>query len=84
MKFAYPITHRVQQITPKVSTLPRSIGYETNMGKGAILKHKTLAMATCSNMYGLALPEDGILMSYLPLAHIYEVLLGVFLVRAYV
>lgn len=43
------------------------------VGLGAILRHKTLAMATCSNLYGLELPDDGILMSYLPLAHIYEV-----------
>lgn len=40
---------------------------------GVILRHKALAMAICSNLYGLALPDDGVLMSYLPLAHIYEV-----------
>jgi long-chain acyl-CoA synthetase len=34
-----------------------------------------LALATQSNMYGLQLPDDGTLLSYLPLAHIYEVIL---------
>jgi len=46
---------------------------------GVVLKHKNLALATQSNMYGLELPEDAILLSYLPLAHIYEVLLPTFL-----
>ncbi|KDR81465.1 hypothetical protein GALMADRAFT_239413 [Galerina marginata CBS 339.88] len=44
----------------------------TNNPKGVILKHKALALATHSNMYGLSLPEDACLLSYLPLAHIYE------------
>ena len=46
---------------------------------GVVLKHKHLALATQSNMYGLELPEDAILLSYLPLAHIYEVLSSTFL-----
>ena len=40
---------------------------------GVVLEHKNLALATQSNMYGLELPEEAILLSYLPLAHIYEV-----------
>lgn len=32
-----------------------------------------LALATQSNLYGLELPDDSALLSYLPLAHIYEV-----------
>lgn len=32
-----------------------------------------MAVATQSNLYGLMLPEDGSLLSFLPLAHIYEV-----------
>jgi len=41
---------------------------------GVILKHKNLALATQSNLHGLELPEDAIILSYLPLAHIYEVI----------
>ncbi|KAF9532324.1 hypothetical protein CPB83DRAFT_847650 [Crepidotus variabilis] len=44
----------------------------TNVPKGALLKHKNLALATQNNMYGLELPEHATLLSYLPLAHIYE------------
>ncbi|KAF8654112.1 hypothetical protein AX16_003645 [Volvariella volvacea WC 439] len=44
----------------------------TGNPKGVILKHKNLAMATQSYMYGLSIPEDPVLLSYLPLAHIYE------------
>ncbi|TFK29789.1 long-chain-fatty-acid-CoA ligase [Coprinopsis marcescibilis] len=44
----------------------------TNMPKGVVLLHKTLAVATQANIYGMDLPDDGILLSYLPLAHIYE------------
>lgn len=40
---------------------------------GVILRHKNLALATQSNMFGMSLPEDVTLLSYLPLAHIYEV-----------
>jgi long-chain acyl-CoA synthetase len=46
----------------------------TNNPKGVLLKHKNLALATQSNMYGLQLPDEACLISYLPLAHIYEVL----------
>ena len=48
------------------------------MPKGVILLHKTLATATQSNLYGMDLPDGGILMSYLPLAHIYEVSIFLF------
>ena len=44
----------------------------TNLPKGVVLLHKNLALATYSNLYGLELPDQGILMSYLPLAHIYQ------------
>ncbi|KAF8905973.1 hypothetical protein CPB84DRAFT_1813952 [Gymnopilus junonius] len=44
----------------------------TNNPKGVVLTHKNLAIATQSNMFGLQLPEDASLLSYLPLAHIYE------------
>lgn len=40
---------------------------------GVILRHKNLALATQSNMFGMELPDDVTLLSYLPLAHIYEV-----------
>jgi len=71
---AFGKANLIEPIKPTPDTIA-SICYTsgtTNNPKGAILKHKTLAMATCSNMYGMALPDDGILMSYLPLAHIYE------------
>ena len=38
-----------------------------------LLKHMNLALATQSNLHGLELPDDAIVLSYLPLAHIYEV-----------
>lgn len=41
---------------------------------GVLLLHKNLAVATQSNLYGIELPDDAIMLSYLPLAHIYEVL----------
>ncbi|CAA7267913.1 unnamed protein product [Cyclocybe aegerita] len=44
----------------------------TNNPKGVVLRHKNLAVATHSNMYGLTLPDNACLLSYLPLAHIYE------------
>ncbi|TFK42731.1 hypothetical protein BDQ12DRAFT_676716 [Crucibulum laeve] len=44
----------------------------TNNPKGVLLRHKNLALATQSNLYGMELPDDAILLSYLPLAHIYE------------
>ncbi|KAF8350833.1 long-chain-fatty-acid-CoA ligase [Amanita rubescens] len=41
----------------------------------AVLKHKNLALAVQSNLYGLSLPDNGSMLSYLPLAHIYGRLL---------
>ncbi|KAF5373058.1 hypothetical protein D9758_001668 [Tetrapyrgos nigripes] len=44
----------------------------TSNPKGALLTHEMLALSTQSNLYGLPLPDDAIVLSYLPLAHIYE------------
>ncbi|TFK76601.1 acetyl-CoA synthetase-like protein [Pluteus cervinus] len=44
----------------------------TGNPKGALLRHKNLAMAITSNMHGLSIADDAVLLSYLPLAHIYE------------
>ncbi|KAG6889706.1 hypothetical protein C0992_004335 [Termitomyces sp. T32_za158] len=44
----------------------------TSNPKGAVLTHSNLALATQSNLYGLDLPDAASLLSYLPLAHIYE------------
>ncbi|KAG5638150.1 hypothetical protein H0H81_001535 [Sphagnurus paluster] len=44
----------------------------TNNPKGVVLTHANFALSVHSNLYGLELPEDAIIMSYLPLAHIYE------------
>ncbi|KAF5358282.1 hypothetical protein D9756_001698 [Leucocoprinus leucothites] len=71
---AYGKANLIEPIKPTPDTIA-TICYTsgtTSNPKGVILRHKNLAMATCSNLYGLALPDDGILMSYLPLAHIYE------------
>ncbi|ESK92844.1 long-chain-fatty-acid- ligase [Moniliophthora roreri MCA 2997] len=43
----------------------------TSMPKGALLTHGNMALAVTANMYGLDLPDNGCLISYLPLAHIY-------------
>ncbi|KAK7440178.1 medium-chain fatty acid-CoA ligase faa2 [Stygiomarasmius scandens] len=44
----------------------------TSNPKGVLLTHEMLALATQSNLHGLPLPDDGVILSYLPLAHIYE------------
>ncbi|KAF5315901.1 hypothetical protein D9611_005031 [Ephemerocybe angulata] len=45
----------------------------TNTPKGVVLLHKTLALAAQNGLYGLdSFPDNGTLLSYLPLAHIYE------------
>ncbi|KAF9453282.1 long-chain-fatty-acid-CoA ligase [Macrolepiota fuliginosa MF-IS2] len=71
---AYGKANLIEPIKPTPDTIT-SICYTsgtTGNPKGVVLRHKSLAMATCSNLHGLELPDDGILMSYLPLAHIYE------------
>ncbi|KAF9567606.1 acetyl-CoA synthetase-like protein [Agrocybe pediades] len=60
---------------PAYPELVASICYTsgtTSNPKGVLLKHKNLAVATASNMYGMELADDACLLSYLPLAHIYE------------
>ncbi|KAF9052692.1 hypothetical protein BJ165DRAFT_1442019 [Panaeolus papilionaceus] len=60
---------------PAYPDLVASICYTsgtTSNPKGVVLRHKNLALATQSNMYGMELPDTGCLLSYLPLAHIYE------------
>ncbi|KII88692.1 hypothetical protein PLICRDRAFT_689891 [Plicaturopsis crispa FD-325 SS-3] len=44
----------------------------TNNPKGVVLKHGNLASAVRSNLYGSPFEDDATLLSYLPLAHIYE------------
>lgn len=43
------------------------------MLKGVVLKHKNLAFAVQSNLYGLSFSDNGAMLSYLPLAHIFGV-----------
>jgi long-chain acyl-CoA synthetase len=43
----------------------------TNNPKGVLLTHKNLATSIQSQMYGVGIPENPTLISYLPLAHIY-------------
>ena len=45
----------------------------TGNPKGVVLEHGHLATATQSLLYGAVNPPDAVLISYLPLAHIYEV-----------
>ena len=40
---------------------------------GAILTHGNMAAASVSNIHGIFFGDKGLLISYLPLAHIYEV-----------
>lgn len=63
----------VDVIPPKPEQLA-SICYTsgtTSMPKGALLTHMNIAFAVSANLYGLDLPDDGSMISYLPLAHIY-------------
>ncbi|EIM90194.1 acetyl-CoA synthetase-like protein [Stereum hirsutum FP-91666 SS1] len=44
----------------------------TSNPKGVLLTHSQLAMGVQANLYGWTITERGCLLSYLPLAHIYE------------
>jgi len=44
----------------------------TNNPKGVVLTHGHLASAALSNMHGIEFDSTGAILSYLPLAHIYE------------
>ncbi|KAF9458659.1 hypothetical protein BDZ94DRAFT_1270171 [Collybia nuda] len=71
---AYGKEHPIEpiQATPQsIASICYTSGTTSNP-KGVLLKHMNLALATQSNLYGLQLPDDGTLLSYLPLAHIYE------------
>ncbi|KDQ60651.1 hypothetical protein JAAARDRAFT_125417 [Jaapia argillacea MUCL 33604] len=54
-----------------VATLCYTSG-TTSTPKGVVLTHGMLAGGTQSNLYGTHFPDGGVLLSYLPLAHIYE------------
>lgn len=59
-------------VTPgQVASLCYTSG-TTNLPKGTILTHMNLASATYANTFGVSFPRGCCLMSYLPLAHIYE------------
>ena len=45
----------------------------TNVPKGVLLTHEQLTLGTVSCMHGASFVAGGALLSYLPLAHIYEV-----------
>ena len=70
--FFYP-SFREQPAIPKVVLhvfqWPNSYWYLI----GVLLSHKNLAISIQSHLYGMGLPEYPILISYLPLAHIYGV-----------
>ncbi|TEB35960.1 long-chain-fatty-acid-CoA ligase [Coprinellus micaceus] len=71
-------------VLPSIPATPNAVASicytsgTTNLPKGVVLSHKNLALSTYSNLYGLELPDQGILMSYLPLAHIYERICEIF------
>lgn len=44
----------------------------TSQPKGVVLTHGNLASSAYSNMFGMDYPPNGSVLSYLPLAHIYE------------
>jgi long-chain acyl-CoA synthetase len=44
----------------------------TNVPKGVLLSHYSLVSAALAFIKGLSFENDGIIISYLPLAHIYE------------
>lgn len=46
-----------------------------NLLLGAVLTHRNLVASTISNLHGIVFNDDGLLLSYLPLAHIYEVVI---------
>ncbi|KAF9239648.1 long-chain-fatty-acid-CoA ligase [Melanogaster broomeanus] len=60
-----------------IDPFPASVDQIASLGttsnpKGAILTHGNLATSAYSSMYGIAYPVNSCIMSYLPLAHIYE------------
>ncbi|THH20373.1 hypothetical protein EW146_g977 [Bondarzewia mesenterica] len=64
-------------LVPATPYDPASICYTsgtTNRPKGVVLTHGQLASACSANIFGYILPSDdrGCVLSYLPLAHIYE------------
>ncbi|KAJ7184259.1 hypothetical protein C8R46DRAFT_983261 [Mycena filopes] len=64
----------IEPIRPSPSDIA-SICYTsgtTNMPKGVVLTHRMFSSAVVTNLFGLELPEDAPIISYLPLAHIYE------------
>lgn len=67
--------YREQPLTQKVlfAEFPFEILCNANHFTGVLLSHANLALSTQSNIYGLNLPDEACLISYLPLAHIYEV-----------
>ncbi|KAF7768255.1 hypothetical protein Agabi119p4_7498 [Agaricus bisporus var. burnettii] len=71
---AYGMANLIEPIRPTPETVA-SICYTsgtTDTPKGAVLKHKALAISITSQLYGLHMPDNATLLSYLPLAHIYE------------
>ncbi|XP_006462792.1 hypothetical protein AGABI2DRAFT_186655 [Agaricus bisporus var. bisporus H97] len=71
---AYGMANLIEPIRPTPETVA-SICYTsgtTDTPKGAVLKHKALAISIACQLYGLHMPDNATLLSYLPLAHIYE------------
>ncbi|KII88699.1 hypothetical protein PLICRDRAFT_41910 [Plicaturopsis crispa FD-325 SS-3] len=61
----------VEPTYEQVATLCYTSG-TTSKPKGVVLTHGNLAMSVEANVYGIALDRTSCLISYLPLAHIYE------------
>ncbi|KAG7086620.1 hypothetical protein E1B28_002563 [Marasmius oreades] len=63
----------IDPIPPRPDQLV-SISYTsgtTGMPKGALITHRNLAIGVTAHLHGLEVPDEGCLISYLPLAHIY-------------
>ncbi|CAK5264705.1 unnamed protein product [Mycena citricolor] len=71
---ALGLAHLSEPIPPSPEDIA-SICYTsgtTSMPKGAVLTHGQLSSSVVTNLLGLNIPSNTTMMSYLPLAHIYE------------
>ncbi|KAH8829531.1 hypothetical protein DL96DRAFT_1060775 [Flagelloscypha sp. PMI_526] len=64
------LRHPIPAKPDELSSISYTSG-TTGNPKGVLLTHGNLAMATQGTMFGLEVPDEGSVISYLPLAHIY-------------
>ncbi|KAJ7492913.1 hypothetical protein B0H11DRAFT_2396137 [Mycena galericulata] len=51
---------------------PLTRAYANSSSAGVVITHRQFASSVVTNLLGLELPDDNCMLSYLPLAHIYE------------